>query len=160
MEQSLPQVTRLSDNFTLSEALASRTAAKRGIDNTPDHYQMLNLYNTAKCMERVRALCGNRPVSVSSWFRCKELNKVIGSNPRSQHTQGEAVDFNIFSFGSPRKICEAIVAHKELIRFDQLILENGWVHISFESDPSKKQRGQVLTITPNGTAHTGLVHYD
>lgn len=152
--------SRLSDHFTFREATFSRKAQKLGIENLPDELQLQAMFNTARNMERVRALCGNNVISVSSWLRSEAVNEAIKGSKKSQHMQGEAVDFNIFSFGTPREICEHIVAHKELIRFDQLILENGWVHISFESDPLKKQRGQVLTITPDGKSHSGLVHYD
>jgi zinc D-Ala-D-Ala carboxypeptidase len=150
---------RLSDNFSFREATFSRTAFKRRIANLPDEMQLQAMYYTAKGMERIRALCDNKIVSVSSWFRSPEVNALIGGAAKSQHVQGEAVDFNIYSFGSPKAICEKIVAFKEIIRFDQLILEPNWVHVSFESDPTKKQRGQVLTITPDGKAHVGLVHY-
>lgn len=149
---------KLSDNFTLHEATFSRTARKLKIDNTPTDAEIAVLHKAAIGMERVRALLGF-PVSVTSWFRSQALNKVIGSNPSSQHTKGEAIDFNCFRFGSPLEICKKIEEHADLIRFDQLILEDGWVHISFAVVSRKEPRKQVLTITPNGKTYPGLVHY-
>lgn len=150
---------KLSDHFSLSEATFSRTAAKRGISNSPDTAEIATMRKAAVGMEKVRALLGNKVISVSSWFRSQALNAAIGSNPTSQHTKGEAIDFNCFSFGSPREVCEAIAANADLIRFDQLILEPSWVHISFAIVSRKEPRKQVLTITPDGKVHLGLVHY-
>lgn len=147
----------LSDHFSYAEATISKTASKLGIVNIPSDEELTTLYKTAECMERVRELCGNKVVSVSSWYRSIKLNRAIGSKDSSQHTKGEAVDFNIFRFGTPRQVCERIATHKELINFDQLILENGWIHISFRFNV--KPRGQVLTITPDGKAHLGLIYY-
>lgn len=149
----------LSDNFSYAEATFSKTASKLKIDNTPSPKELANMQKVALSMEKVRALCGNKVVSISSWFRCQELNTAIGSRSLSQHTRGEAVDFNIFRYGSPRKVCEIIVSHAALIRFDQLILEDGWIHISFTTIKDSVPRGQVLTITPNGKAKSGLIYY-
>lgn len=150
---------KLSDHFTLAEAVFSRTASKRNIDNTPSAEQITVLIKTATYMEKVRALLGNNVISVSSWFRVPTLSVAIGSSIHSQHTKAEAVDFMCYSFGSSRAICERIIAHADLIKYDQLILENGWVHISFAIVSRKIPRGQVLTITPDGKTHLGLVHY-
>jgi zinc D-Ala-D-Ala carboxypeptidase len=150
---------KLSDHFTLAEAVFSRTASKRNIDNTPSPEEIAVLIKTATQMEKVRALLGNRPITVSSWFRSPKLSVAIGSSIRSQHCKAEAVDFMCHSFGSVRDICERIIDHKELIKYDQLILENGWVHISFAIVSRKIPRSQVLTITPDGKTHLGLVHY-
>lgn len=150
---------KLSDHFPLAEALFSAKAAKKRVPNIPTDEQIDVMKKAAVGMERVRALLGNNPVSVSSWFRSPVVNKLVGGGTKSQHLKGEAIDFNCFGFGSPREICELLVAHMDLIRFDQLILENGWVHISFAVVSRKVPRKQVLTITPDGDTHVGLVHY-
>lgn len=156
----MSQDTRLSEHFSIQEATFSRTAINKGIDNTPSSEELDVMRKSAVGMERVRALLGNKVISISSWFRSALLNAAIGSNPKSQHRKGEAIDFNCFSYGTPRKVCELIAAHADLIRFDQLILENGWIHISFAVVSRKVPRKQVLTITPDGKTHTGLVHYE
>lgn len=150
---------RLSEHFTIAEAIFSRKAAKYGISNIPTPEQLEVMRKTATQMEKVRALAGNKVVSVSSWFRSVEVNKLVGGSSTSQHLTGEAVDFNIFSYGSPRSVCELIVAHKELIRFDQLILEPSWIHISFLSDRRRTPRYDVRTKTPDGKYHPGLIYY-
>lgn len=146
----------LTDHFSYEEVIASETAERKGIDNTLPVALNTTVDHTATAMERVRALLGNVPLHVNSWYRCHLLNQAVGSKDTSQHTKGEAVDFICPLFGTPKDICEKIIANKELIRFDQLIWEHTWVHISFVADDSKA-RGNVLTLMPGNTYATGIV---
>ena len=149
----------LSQNFTLDKALYSKTANKLGIINAPSPAELETMHKTAVGMERVRALLGNLPIRVTSWFRCHALNLAVGSKESSQHRKGEAVDFTCDKYGSPMEICTVIAANADLIRYDQLILENGWVHISFAIVSRAAPRKQVITITPDGKPHPGLLYY-
>lgn len=150
---------KLSEHFTLEEATFSRTAQRLGIKNEPAPHELETMKKVAIGMERVRAALDNYPISVSSWYRGHALNLAVGGKEHSQHRIGEAVDFNCFKFGSPKDVCERLVQYADLIRFDQLILEPSWVHISFAIVSKPQPRKQVLTITPNGKTHTGLVDY-
>lgn len=128
----------LSTHFSLSEFVTSQTAERLGIDNTPPQAVMRAILRTATGMEGVRTLlCA--PIIISSGYRSPALNKSIGGASNSQHMKGEAVDFICPGYGSPLKICKAIVASG--IKFDQLIQEGKWVHISF----SDANRREVLT---------------
>lgn len=128
----------LSTHFSLSEFVTSQTAARLGIDNTPPQAVMRAILRTATGMEGVRTLLG-APIIISSGYRSPELNKAIGGAKNSQHVKGEAVDFICPGYGIPLKICKSIVASG--IKFDQLIQEGKWVHISF----SDANRREVLT---------------
>ena len=83
------------------------------------------------------------PVSVSSGYRSAELCKAIGSSSTSQHTRGEAADFEIFGVAN-KTLAEFIVANLD---FDQCILEfwnenepnSGWVHCSYNSLGNRRQ---------------------
>ena len=97
-----------------------------------------------------------KPINITSWIRVPELNLAIGSKPGSQHEKGEAVDFICPQFGSPLDICIALIKCKDLIGFDQLILEHTWVHISWNSTPNSVQRGQVLSLLSGGKYAVGL----
>lgn len=138
-------MTQLSEHFTLAEFTASQTAARRGIDNTPDAATVQMLKNTAFQMEKVRSLLGVS-INVSSAYRSPTLNRAIGGSATSAHCRGEAVDFTAPSFGTPKEICKLI--EKSGIKFDQLIYERTWVHIAFDSSP----RQQVLTAHFGGGA--------
>ena len=84
---------RLSYNFTLSELTRSQTAARMGIDNTPDEQQIENLQRVcSEILQPVRDHFGI-PFAPSSGFRSVALCEAIGSSSKSQHAKGEAVDF-------------------------------------------------------------------
>ena len=141
----------LSPHFTLTELTKSQTAIRRGIRNILNAGQINNLKRLAKgILEPLREHFG-RPFSPSSGFRCQALNVAIGSKSTSQHTYGEAVDFELPGIPN-RDVAEWMRDHLD---FDQLILEfynpevasSGWVHVSRKE---KDNRRQVLTINHNG----------
>jgi zinc D-Ala-D-Ala carboxypeptidase len=140
-------ITRLTAHFALEELACSQ---HREIDNRPPPEVLATLRATAARMEEVRRLLGDRVISVSSGYRCPELNRAVGGARTSAHLVGDAVDFNCFGFGEPAVVCRAI-AHSEL-GFDQLIEEGSWCHVSF--DP--RMRRQVLTRRPDGGYELGL----
>jgi zinc D-Ala-D-Ala carboxypeptidase len=131
---------RLSAHFTLEEAVASQTALRKGIDNTPSAEVLANMTEAATQMEEVRSLLNDAPIFVSSWFRCPKLNSAIGGSATSAHVDGWAIDFTAPTFGTPKEICTSIWISG--LTYDQLIWEfKSWVHISF--DP--RHRRQALT---------------
>lgn len=149
-------MTQLSEHFTLAEATLSQEAARKGIDNSnPAPEIITNASKTAVRLEKVRAFLGF-PISVNSWIRCLELNRALDSKDTSQHISGEAVDFICPGFGTPTDICKFLVKNKDIIRWDQLILEHTWVHISWNSVPGSVQRGEVLSLLQGGGYATGL----
>jgi zinc D-Ala-D-Ala carboxypeptidase len=103
----------------------------------------------------VRAALGNKAIHINSWYRCPELNEVVGGVAHSQHVIGEAVDFVCPDFGAPVSICRKLIELKDLIRYDQLIMEGTWVHISFAISTGKP-RNQVLSLLRNGSYAQGL----
>lgn len=139
--------TRLTPNFTLEEMTHSQTAVRRGIKNEANPVIKNNLTIVAANMEEVRKLLGNNPIAINSGYRNMEVNRLIGGSTRSAHMEGWAVDFTCHRFGPPAKIVDAIKASD--IKFDQLIEEGTWVHISF----APARRRQVLKATfKNGKA--------
>lgn len=148
---------QISRYFSLEEASVSGIAARLGIDNTIPESILPAVYNTARCMDTVRVLL-NDPIHVDSWYRCIELNRVLKSKDNSKHPLGEAVDFISPTFGEPVEMCRRIVSNKDIIRFDQLILEYTWVHISFCSNPNSVPRNLVLSLLSNGKFANGLTN--
>lgn len=146
----------LSDHFTLEEATVSQTASRLGIDNTHVGPSVLiAATKTATKMEKVRVLLAS-PITVTSWIRCLDLNRALGSKDTSQHIQGEAVDFICPAFGSPLDICKKLIEQKLLVNWDQLILEHTWVHVSWNSIPNGTQRNSVLSLLQSGGYANGL----
>ena len=110
---------RLSYNFTLSELTRSQTAARMGIDNTPDEQQIENLQRVcSEILQPVRDHFGI-PFAPSSGFRSVALCEAIGSSSKSQHAKGEAVDFELPGFDN-KEVAEWV---RNNLNFDQLILE-------------------------------------
>ena len=87
---------KLSQNFSLKELVASQTADRKGIDNTPtdEHIENLKLL-CENVLQPVRDEWG--VVSVSSGYRSPSLCLAIGSSEKSQHARGQAADFECYS---------------------------------------------------------------
>ena len=143
----------LSAHFSLDELTASQEATRHNIDNTPSEKVVENLRMLATLLEQVRELLGSRSIRISSGYRSLALNRHIGSNDTSAHVRGYAADFTCPSFGTPLAVAKKIAESN--LKFDQLIYEQNWIHIS--CDP--KNRRQLLTARfINGKAHytTGI----
>lgn len=128
----------ITPHFTYQEATFSPYAIRHSIDNSLPDILLENVKRQAELMEKVRYELG-KPIFVSSWYRCPELNQAIGGAIQSAHIKALATDF-VSPFGTPTEICQKIIASG--IEFDQLIDEGTWVHIALSALPS---RNQVLT---------------
>lgn len=143
---------QLSEHFSLAEMIASQTAARRNIDNTPQPGVVDHLRTACAGLEKVRAALGH-PLIVSSGYRSPALNRAVGGVDSSAHCQGWAVDFICPAFGTPHQVAEKIMASG--IKFDQCICEggaNGWVHISFA--PAMRQQALTAKFGPDGTTYS------
>jgi len=140
---------QLSKNFKLHEFEKSSTAIRLGITNKAGAGEIKNL--TDLCygvLEPVRAKF-EKPIIVTSGYRSEKLCEAIKSSKTSQHTKGQAVDFEIAGVSN----LEVALWIQNNCLFDQLILEfwkeedkdpnSGWVHCSFNQDSNRKQ---VLTF--------------
>jgi hypothetical protein len=144
--------TVLSEHFKLGEFIKSETAIRKGIDNSPseDHLENLKLV-CQKILEPVRKHFG-KPIRINSGYRGPALNAAVGGSSKSQHCNGEAVDFEIDGLANP-ELAKWVAANCE---FDQIILEfydpkegpnSGWVHASYSK---KSNRKQTMTASSAG----------
>ncbi len=132
---------KLSQNFSLKELVASQTADRKGIDNTPTDEHIENLKLLCKnVLQPIRDEWG--VVSVSSGYRSQALCQAIGSVSTSQHARGQAADFECYSVDN-RELFDWITQN---LKFDQAILEfydgdpnSGWIHVSYNEDGNRKQ---------------------
>lgn len=128
-------------DFVLSEFIISPMAVRHGVDNMPPAYIMATIRNVlAPSVQHIRDIL-RAPVFLTSAYRCPALNMLVKGSQDSDHMTGHAVDLVCPRFGSPRKVAEFLVSLMPEFKFDQLIHEGGWVHVSFNSRP----RNQVLT---------------
>ena len=147
---------KLSEHLDLAEVVKSDSAKRRGISNMPTPEHLVNFKKLAvNVFEPIRKHFGV-PIHISSGYRSKELNAVIGGSLTSQHCTGEAIDIDMD--GSAHGVTNKMVFDfiKNNLSFDQLIFEFGtkdapdWVHVSYES--TGKQRKQVLRAVKQGGA--------
>lgn len=108
-------------DVTIANLMMLETAKRMGIDNS------LPAGREAKCvcaMELVVSVLNriqrhfDRPVVVTSGYRCEALNKAVGGVPNSQHMVGEAADF--FVHATP--LFEVFEYILDNVEFDQAIL--------------------------------------
>lgn len=137
---------QLTPHFSLAELTVTNTK----LDNTPSPKVIEVLRTTAFYMEKVRELLGNVAITVNSGYRSPDVNRAVGGTSNSSHTYGYAVDFTAYGH-TPLTISN--ILSKSNLKFDQLIYEKTWVHISF--DP--RMRGNILTLKGKGKYVKGIV---
>ena len=121
--------------FTIQELTASATALREGIDNRPSKcaYHLLHVL-VDQLLDPIREAWGE-PIVVSSGYRCKQLNTLIGGVKNSHHLLGCAADIIAGNRADHRKLFKIIQQmHQEgRIKFSQLIWEGDgrWIHISY-----------------------------
>ena len=135
---------KLSNNLSLAEVTKSNTAIKNNIPNNPTKQHLQNLIVLAENVFQPIREHFNKPIYISSGYRSKELNKLIGGASRSQHSKGEAIDIdNDFRNSVTNK--EIFDYIKDNLEFDQLINEQdySWIHVSFRKEMN---RNKVLNM--------------
>ena len=121
--------------FKLSELTASATAQREGIDNRPTEcaYHLLHVL-VEQLLDPIREAWGE-PIVVSSGYRCRELNELVGGAKHSHHMLGCAADIIAGNKDDHRCLFQLIVQLQQEghIRFTQLIWESDgrWLHISY-----------------------------
>lgn len=147
---------QLSEHYSLDDLIASETAAREGIDNTPPPEIVANLRVLAQGLERVRAALGGKPFGINSGYRSAALNAAVGGSPTSSHLKGLAADIVCPEFGDPLDVCRAI--QEAGVEVDQLIHEFGrWCHIAF-APPGAVARRQLLTIASAESGYRAGLH--
>src|SRR5574344_2447337 len=133
----------LTKNFTLAELVHSDTAKARGIDNSLPPYLMRNAQALAERLQLIRDTLGGA-VTISSGYRCPELNKAVGGTKSSQHHLCLAADIHANGY-TAQELFKFI--YDGNFGFDQLILEKvnrkEWVHISVQPN----ERNNRFSIT-------------
>jgi zinc D-Ala-D-Ala carboxypeptidase len=137
---------KLTANFHLEELIKSQVAERKGINNNPSPMQIENLKALAVNILQPLRSQFDKPLIISSGFRCAQLNIEIGSSVHSEHcadNKSAAADFEISGVDN-KELAEWI---KSNLEWNQLILEfyregepsSGWVHCSYSTDLNKKQ---------------------
>ena len=144
---------KLTTNLSLAEVTYSATALRKGIANEPTVTHLINLKAVAENIFQPCRDYFGKPLAVTSGYRSKELNELIGGSKTSQHSKGEALDLDADVYGGLTNR-ELFLFIKDNLEFDQLIGEFpndmgefAWVHCSYKAEGN---RGEVLVAYKEG----------
>lgn len=136
----------LSFHVTIDEFIYSPTAIRKGINNKMNSVQVAKaILLCENVFEPIRRHL-NKPIKITSGFRCEQLNKLIGGANGSQHTKSEAFDLDL----QDRSVFDWIIKNVE---FDQAIYEYGndlkadWFHLSYRKGNNRKQALRAIKIS-------------
>lgn len=172
---------QLSEHFSLEELTVT---SHRDIDNTAPIDIVSRLGCTARGLEHVRLLLGvpvlvssgyrspglncvvggamseaslialrdSKPSGEVADAVLRRILELLFGYEDSQHMKGEAADFIAPAYGTPLEICKMLEASD--LRFDQLIFEGTWVHVSFVD--YRPPRRSILTWKKGQGYEVGL----
>ena len=132
--------------FSITELTQSATAKRLGIDNTPSDDIKNNLVLfIEKVLDPIREDWGG-PISVSSGYRCPELNAKVGGAKTSGHLYGYCADLQVK--GGMKKIRELanfifewMKNHK--MKWDEILFEHSggvtWLHFCWIGKDGKQR---------------------
>lgn len=126
-------------HFTLTELSRSSVARMRHIDNTPPPEAVKALHALVdNLLDPLRDAIGS-PLTVTSGYRCPELNAAVGGAPRSHHLRGMAADVTAGSRSANMRLWQLLRASG--LPFTQAIDEQGyaWIHLSYDPADLRRQ---------------------
>jgi len=118
---------KLTPNFKLAEFLHEGNT--QGLTSVI----LQNLWATAKMLEIVRQIVGNRPIHIDSGFRTPEHNKEVGGVADSQHLYGKAADIKVQGMTPPE------VQHELRFWAGGMGCYNEWTHLDILTTPPKRR---------------------
>ena len=143
-------MAKLTTNFTIEELTFSETAKRKNLRNEPSEEYLNNLKDLCEDVLEPLRTAIKSPLKITSGYRDKVVNHLVGGAANSQHIRGEAVDcvatkLTVKAFFEKVK---ELVQDKKL-EVDQCIYEfDSWVHISYTR--RRKNRNQFLIINKQG----------
>lgn len=130
--------------FTFRELMHSNVALSNEIANKPPRDEEAKIYFNLtvlvnNLLDPVRERFG-APMIITSGYRCKKVNELVGGVNNSQHMKGEAVDFCFAGF-SKTEMVAVFFEIAEKYNFDQLIYyrKKGIIHISYRRNDNRHQ---------------------
>ena len=150
---------KISKHVSYKEGVRSRTADRRGLDNTPNESQLKCMKEIAEGLfEPLREWVGG-PIKINSFFRGEPVNTAIGGSKYSQHMKGQAIDIDD-TFGHKTN-AEMYHYIKDNLDFDQLIWDfcddknPNWIHVSYVTHRENRKK---LTIAKKVNGKTKYIH--
>ena len=136
-------------NFSYDELIASATAKRLGLDNTPTPEEKEKLRQLAiEVLQPIRD-AWKSPIVVNSAYRSEAVNKAVGGVKTSQHRLGEAADIKVGGKDRNKKLFNLIykLISSGKLKVGQLIDEYNyqWIHVSLPRT-NGKPNNQILHI--------------
>ena len=135
--------------FTFNEFFHSDLADSVGIVNYPvpelEQYVRLNIIILVdRVLDPIRERWGE-PIRITSGYRCKALNELVGGVKNSPHLIGCAADFTIDGL-TPSEYRRLAYWCADHLEFDQMIVypKRNFIHVSYES-PAKNRHEVLFT---------------
>lgn len=128
-----------SEFFTLQEFIESSTATRLKIDNTPNAVILRNIqYGVQMVLDPLRRI-HQKPIIITSGFRCAKLNKAVGGVTNSWHTKGNAADIHIKNEEEAKEIFDIL---KTLPSVDTVLFEHSrqsqWIHVQWDMNKTPR----------------------
>lgn len=127
----------LSRNFGWNETAVSASFPDLATP-IPDEYKP-NAEKLAQLVLQPIRDAIKRPMKVLSWYRSPALNIAVGGSPSSQHTRGEACDFQCADVRGAWETIIGLVRDDKLAGAGQLIYypQRGFIHVATRSSRFK-----------------------
>lgn len=126
---------KLTEHFAWNELCVNTRIWGKQMPNEPTEETARALRALAEnVLEPIRDILGV-PMIITSGFRTKQNNYLVGGVVNSQHIKGQAADFyakGISAVGTLKKIVDS----DTFVDFDQLICYRykGFIHVSYKAD--------------------------
>ena len=124
----------------------------------PDEKVMENLTRVCQWLEMLRKRWnehygeGGDPIIINSGYRCKELNRLVGGCPTSNHLTGCAADLHVMGKEQLLRYVTILLdisdeTHKD---FDELLLERNargyWLHFAVRPEGNRRKISLINVI--------------
>ena len=130
--------------FSYSEFFKSDVAEKHQVKNIPEDAQLSQVLGNIKALgsnvlDPLRAKIG-RPIIITSGYRSKRVNELVGGSIFSQHMLGKAADIHVQGY-TPEQMDMVYRTIQMYYDFDQLILYpyKNIIHISWNGDKNRQE---------------------
>lgn len=130
--------------FSIAEFLRSDAAEKYQVSNIPGDEELSKVLTNINALvnsvlDPLRAMIG-RPIIITSGYRSRQINELVGGSKTSQHLTGKAADFHVQGF-TPQQMNVVYQTIQMLFDFDQLIFypSKNIIHVSWNGDKNRQQ---------------------
>lgn len=137
---------KLTEHFSLEELTRSDYANEHGLNNKANEYIEKNLMMLCVLILEPLRIALNRPISINSGYRCKEVNAGVGGVPSSLHLLGLAADIHFQSEAELKEMLSVLKGNKHL---DLALVERSknakWLHVQL-SRPNSMPRHRISSV--------------